>query len=182
MRIVEGLPDEGKRLFCSAVLRYQLHMGARVDDTAKLSKANIKANPDASLDKLSLITKLCWSKNIQEENQGMYYILLSIRRIIIYYCRHLTLSFFLSVHEQILFGAGDVDYCVLLGLASFMEYSIEQGWNEFSDHLFCMDGLNDPITIKNRVSRIMCDALDDPTFSEVLTDDDKKVGTHSTRK
>ena len=74
MRIVEGLPDEGKRLFCSAVLRYQLHMGARVNDTAKLSKANIKANPDASLDKLSLITKLCWSKNIQEENQGMYYI------------------------------------------------------------------------------------------------------------
>ena len=95
MRIVEGLPNEGKRLFCSAVLRYQLHMGARVDDTAKLSKANIKANPDASLDKLSLITKLCWSKNIQEENQGMYYILLSIQ-IIIYYCRHLTLSFFLS--------------------------------------------------------------------------------------
>jgi hypothetical protein len=81
-----------------------------------------------------------------------------------------------------LFGAGDVDYCVLLGLASFMEYSIEQGWNEFSDHLFCMDGLNDPNTIKNRVSKIMCDALDDPTFSEVLTDDDKKVGTHSTRK
>jgi len=74
MRIVEALPDEGKRLFCSAVLRYQLHMGARVDDTAKLSKANIKANPDAALDKLSLITKLCWSKNIQEENQGMYYI------------------------------------------------------------------------------------------------------------
>ena len=63
-----------------------------------------------------------------------------------------------------------------------MEYSIEQGWNEFSDHLFCMDGLNDPNTIKNRVSKIMCDALDDPTFSEVLTDDDKKVGTHSTRK
>ena len=53
-------------------------------------------------------------------------------RIIIYYCRHLTLSFFVSVHDQILFGAGDVDYCVLLGLASFMEYSIEQGWDQSS--------------------------------------------------
>ena len=158
-------------------------MGARVDDTAKLSKANIKANPDASLDKLSLITKLCWSKNIQEENQGMYYIVIdSNYYLLLSSSNSFFLSFFVSVHEQILFGAGDVDYCVLLGLASFMEYSIEQGWNEFSDHLFCMDGLNDPITIKNRVSRIMCDALDDPTFSEVLTDDDKKVGTHSTRK
>ena len=158
-------------------------MGARVDDTAKLSKANIKANPDASLDKLSLITKLCWSKNIQEENQGMYYIVIdSNYYLLLSSSNSFFLSFFVSVHEQILFGAGDVDYCVLLGLASFMEYSIEQGWNEFSDHLFCMDGLNDPITIKNRVSKIMCDALDDPTFSEVLTDDDKKVGTHSTRK
>ena len=120
-------------------------------------------------------------RRISKKKTKVCIILLSIR-IIIYYCRHLTLSFFVSVHEQILFGAGDVDYCVLLGLASFMEYSIEQGWNEFSDHLFCMDGLNDPITIKNRVSKIMCDALDDPTFSEVLTDDDKKVGTHSTRK
>ena len=74
MCIVEGLPDEGKRLFCSAILQYQLYIGARVDDTAKLSKANVKANLDASLDKLSLISKLCWSKHIQEENQGMYYV------------------------------------------------------------------------------------------------------------
>ena len=75
-----------------------------------------------------------------------------------------------------------VDYCVLLGLSGFMEYSIKQGCNKFSNHLFCMDGLNNPITTKNQLSKIMCDALGDPTFSEVLTDDNKKVGTHSTRK
>ena len=81
--------------------------------------------------------------------------------LFIYYCRHLTLSFFVSVHDQILFGAGDVDYCVLLGLASFMEYSIEQGWDQSSDHLFCLDGLNCPITIKDRVSAILSMILAD---------------------
>ena len=89
----------------------------------------------------------------------------------------LSNSFILSVHDQILFGAGDVDYCVLLGLASFMEYSIGQGWDQSSDHLFCLDGLNCPITIKDRVSAILSDVLADPTFIEVLTDNEKKVGT-----
>ena len=63
-----------------------------------------------------------------------------------------------------------------------MIYSIDQGWDQSSDHLFCLDGLNCPTTIKDRVSRILSDVLGDPTFIEVLTDDDKKVGTHSIRK
>ena len=63
-----------------------------------------------------------------------------------------------------------------------MEYSIEQSWDQSSDHLFCLDGLNCPTTIKDRVSRILSDVLDDPTFIEVLMDDDKKVGKHSIRK
>ena len=179
MRIIEGIGDIGKRLFCSALLRYQLSMGARVDDTSKLFKTNIKCNSEPALEQLSLTTKLCWSKNIATQKQGMYVIVCFVSSN---YCCCLSLSFFHSVTDQILFGAGDVDYCVLLGLASFMEYSIEQGWNEFSDHLFCLDGLNCPTTIKDRVSRILSDVLDDPTFIEVLTDDDKKVGTHSIRK
>ena len=72
MHIIEGVDHIGKRLFCSTVLRYQLAMGARVDDTAKLSKTNIKCNSEPALEQLSLTTKLCWSKNIQEEKQGMY--------------------------------------------------------------------------------------------------------------
>ena len=63
-----------------------------------------------------------------------------------------------------------------------MEYSIEQGWDQSSDHLFCLDGLNCPITIKDRVSAILSDVPADPTFIEVLTDDNKKVGTYSIHK
>ena len=101
MHIIEGVGDIGKRLFCSAVLRYQLAMGARVDDTAKLSKTNIKCNSEPALEQLSLTTKLCWSKNIQEEKQGMY-VYDVVVRIIIYYCRHLTLSFFVSLFQYMI--------------------------------------------------------------------------------
>ena len=58
MHIIEGIGDIGKRLFCSAVLRYQLAMGAQVDNTAKLSKTNIKCNSEPALEQLSLTTKL----------------------------------------------------------------------------------------------------------------------------
>ena len=105
MHIIEGIGDIGKRLFCSAVLRYQLAMGARVDDTAKLSKTNIKCNSEPALEQLSLTTKLCWSKNIQEEKQGMY-VYDVVVRIIIYYCRHLTLSFILSLFQYM------IKYCL----------------------------------------------------------------------
>ena len=70
----------------------------------------------------------------------------------------------------------------LVLLVSWNEYSIEQGWDQSSDHLFCLDGLNCPITIKDRVSAILSNILADPTFIQVLTDDEKKVGTHSIRK
>ena len=74
MHFIENLGDVGKHLSlsCAAVLQYQLAMGARrVNDTSKLSKNNVKHKSDPSLDKLSLLAKLCWSKNIQEGNQGM---------------------------------------------------------------------------------------------------------------
>ena len=106
MHIIEGVGDIGKQLFCSAVLRYPLAMGARVDDTAKLSKTNIKCNSEPALEQLSLTTKLCWSKNIQEEKQGMYVYDVVVRIIIIYYCRHLTLSFILSLFQYM------IKYCL----------------------------------------------------------------------
>ena len=128
-----------------------------MDDTSKLLKTNIKCNTEPALEQLLLIiTKLCWSKNIGIK--VCYCLYIRIIFIIIYVVVQLFLSFIHSVHDQILFGAGDVDYCVLLGLASFMEYSIEQGWWQSSDHLFCLGNLNCPITIKDRVSTILSES------------------------
>ena len=65
------MDDVGKRLFCSAVYRYQLAMSARIDDTLKLLETNVRHNSDLTLQKLSPISKLCWSKNVMEEKDGM---------------------------------------------------------------------------------------------------------------
>ena len=75
MNILEQSDNVAKRLFCSAVYRYQLAMGARIDDTSKLSKRNIKANTDPTLESLSLVTKLCWSKNVMDEQDGTFIII-----------------------------------------------------------------------------------------------------------
>ena len=40
-------------------------------DTSKMSKTNIKCNTEPALEQLLLITKLCWSKNIEKDNHGM---------------------------------------------------------------------------------------------------------------
>ena len=70
IKIIEEMSNEGKRLFCSAVYHYQLAMGARIEDTSKLLQTNLKHNADLTLQKLSLISKLCWSKNVMEEKDG----------------------------------------------------------------------------------------------------------------
>lgn len=67
MNILEESNNVGKRLFCSAVYQYQLAMSARIDDTSKLAKSNIKANTDSTLKSLSLVTNFCWSKNAMDE-------------------------------------------------------------------------------------------------------------------
>ena len=101
MRIIEGIGDIGKRLFCSALLRYQLSMGARVDDTSKLSKTNIKCNSEPALEQLSLTTKLCWSKNIATQKQGMYVIVCFVSSN--YYLLLLSSnSFFLSLFQLLI--------------------------------------------------------------------------------
>ena len=45
-------------------------------------------------------------------------------------------------------GAGNVDYCVLLGIASWLEFSLAAGWQDSSNYLFCYDGLNNHDAIK----------------------------------
>ena len=90
MNILEQSDNVANRLFCSAVYRYQLAMGARIDDTFKLSKRNIKANTDPTLESLSLVTKLCWSKNVMDEQDGTF-IIISILVVIIESVRRLTL-------------------------------------------------------------------------------------------
>ena len=91
----------------------------------------------------------------------------------------------ITVHDQILLGSAHANYCVLLGLASWLEWMIGEGLHEDSNYLFCYESSNDPIWIKKTASKMMKDVLQDDLFHLVIEDDDnedKKVGSHSIRK
>ena len=83
--------EEG--LFVGAYFRFQLHMAARGDDTAKACLADMK--PFHQYPDYGIITiKLCWSKNVMEERDAP---------------------------TQLLVGAMDYRYCVLTSTALWLE-------------------------------------------------------------
>ena len=53
--MLESTPDDGKRLFLSAIYRFQLHLGGRIDDTSKVLKKSMKHNTDPSIDLLRYV-------------------------------------------------------------------------------------------------------------------------------
>ena len=53
--MLESTPNDGKRLFLSAIYRFQLHLGGRIDDTSKVLKSNMKHNTDPAIDSLRYV-------------------------------------------------------------------------------------------------------------------------------
>ena len=80
-------------------------------------------------------------------------------------------------------GAGHVDYCVLLGMASWLEFSLASGWQDSSNYLFCYDGLNNHDAIKRAASSSMAAILKDDSFLAMLVDgsddDDQDASTNT---
>ena len=67
--------------------------------------------------------------------------------------------------DQILLGAMDTHYCVLIGLATWLEYWIEN-YNDITqtEFLFGIRGMRDPIAIKELASTAMNQAISDKKF------------------
>ena len=86
--------DLDVRLGVSCLLLYAFHMIARLDDSCKLRRRNLVIS---SRFPFALQSKLEWSKNVREERQCPF---------------------------QILLGASDPEYCVLLALALHCESSV----------------------------------------------------------
>ena len=152
MRMLEQNLDMEERLFSSSIFRMQYNLGGRVDDVSKQQAKNIIPNKDIEHQNLSIITKLPWSKNVKTKKQAPW---------------------------QILIGASDQHYCVLIGLAVWLEFMIIYGQNEDSDFVFAYSGCNDENAINRKASDIMKKVLNDPDFEVIL---EEKKGTHSMRK
>ena len=156
---IEAMDDDEMRLFLSAIFRYQYNMGARIDDSSKKMWGNLKKHTNDAHSLYALISQLCWSKNIFEERQAP---------------------------DQILFGAANRYFCVLVGLASWLEYWLAKDHYRKTPYLFGINGIDDPETIKRKASDALKKILgEDDTFDEVIevmAECERKLGTHSMRK
>ena len=105
--LLEGEQNFDKRHRYTAMLKTQFHFIARGDDIAHLKKENIEQSAEYPW---TITGRLRWSKNVLEER---------------------------DCPKQIILGAGDPRYCVLLALSIFEEGWIERGGGTEGPWLFC---------------------------------------------
>ena len=92
------------------ILKFQVHLIARVDDAAHVLMNKIWAH---GMFDYALQVRLRWTKNCLEERDAP---------------------------EQIILGASDQDFCVLTSLSIHLQYLLEFLNGENSDYLFCDSG------------------------------------------
>ena len=155
MAQLECHSDLAKRFFGASIIKYQYIMGARIDDSSKALSCNLKANSNTFMNHFSLLTQLCWSKNVREERNAPI---------------------------QILIGAAHTIYCVLLGLAKFLEYHLAAGSDAGTQFLFGTDGLNDAKKINDQSRTLVNGIINAESFNELMDCIKESKGLHSIQK
>ena len=89
--ILNGFQDFNRRFLVTTEMKFQFVMVARLDDACNFKKENLKRNVQFPF---ALLCQMCWSKNVLEERDAP---------------------------DQILLGASDRNYCILLALGIYSE-------------------------------------------------------------
>jgi hypothetical protein len=136
-----------------SLFKFQYNLIARIDGSTQFLMENLTSNPDFDF---TLRSKLNWSKNVNEER---------------------------DVPNQILTGAMDLLYCVLLGLAVFLEIFIESGGGALTPYIFSFsDDETVPVCgqeAKENVQRILATEI----YNREEFDTKKgPLGSHSVQK
>jgi hypothetical protein len=142
--------DNKELALCGAAFfSTQLSMIGRVDDTAKFREEDLQAYEPYP--DYGITARFPWSKNVSDERDAP---------------------------RQPMYGAMDPRYCPLANLGPWLEYHYELFPNE-NAFIFSYSGLDDPIRIKERIRRVLGDALNGEGFQ---VDQIGLLGTHSIRK
>ena len=162
LRILEKNNNKSQYFFrYSTMMRFQYSIIARCDDMANFLVRAIKSHSNPSFDSFCLRTNVYWSKNVLEER---------------------------DCPDQILFGSMDVDYCVLLALALYLEGWMSRGSGAesqllFSDEVEAEGGRQNVGRLKDRYSNILTNTVfTNPDFVASSQGDVSNPGTHSIRK
>ena len=150
-RILEQKHDFQRKIRYPTFVKYQFNLIKHSDDTANFETDNLKENREFNF---MLLAKMCWSKNVMEERDAP---------------------------DQILLGAMDPDYCILAGLAIYLEYWMEHSGGIRSKFLFS-DDVDDSTPKRTKDcfhSTLKRDVYNNPEFEAARHG---PIGTHSLRK
>jgi hypothetical protein len=136
-----------------SLFKFQYNLIARIDNSTQFLLENLTANPDFDF---TLRSKLNWSKNVNAEH---------------------------GAPNQILIGAMDPMYCVLLELAVFLDIFIKSGAGELTPFVFGFSqGKSVPeggIKAKETTQNILATEIYD---REDFNTTKGPLGTHNVRK
>jgi hypothetical protein len=146
--MLNDFPDMKRKYMVPTAAKFQFHMVARIDDTCNFTEEDLKPNPQFPF---TLLAKMCWSKNVLEERDAP---------------------------DQIVIGAMDRRYCILLALGIYLEVWMESEIGAANQYLF--GHADNAETTKKFVSDVLSkDVWDAPGFHRVV---EGPLGTHSVRK
>ena len=117
------------------MFEFQFCLIAWIDDMAHMFKGSIKPCPQ--FPEFALSTRLCWSKNVHEERQAP---------------------------KQIVLGAMNPMYCVLIALSIYLEVYIASGEGRLGVCLFGEAGRSPDAVKGNEQQVLKRDVLDNPVF------------------
>jgi hypothetical protein len=153
MRILEAeTGNYEKQSKYPTMLKIQFHIIGRTDDITNLETNDLRSHD--KFGSFALQTKVSWSKNVMEER---------------------------DCPDQIILGADDVDFCVLLSFGCYLESRLtghQQGRFLFGDS----NDNEEPDRINARYCGVLRQCWNRPDFQELLAQIRGSLGSHSNRK
>jgi hypothetical protein len=161
LRLLEGHGDFHRRHKVTAMMKVQFHIIGRADDICNIETGDMREHAQKEFASFALQTKVSWSKNVMEER---------------------------DCPDQILLGANDADFCVLLGMACYLECRFSptgphQPNGIGSRFLFGESNADDePIRANDRYRRTLDTTWKDDGFKTLMGQVRGSIGSHSLRK
>ena len=153
LRLMEAKPDFAFKVKYPTMMKFQFHIIGRADNICNLETCNLRSHD--TFQDFALQTKVSWSKNVMEER---------------------------DCPDQILLGAQDTDFCVLLALACYLESKLTSGLGNACFLFGNCDDDKEPNRINSTYRCILKMVWNDEEFKALLAQVQGGVGSHSLQK
>ena len=156
LRLLQAYNDFPRRHRIPTMMKIQFHIIGRADDISNLETVDLRQHDKFKA--FALQTKVSWSKNVLEER---------------------------ACPDQILLGANDSDFCVLLALGCYLETRFSTFQQEMNGRRFLFgvsDEDDEPFRINDRYQRALRTIWKTEEMKALIAQVRGGIGSHSLRK